>query len=344
LTEPKGKKTRLTELVDGLGVTSVLKPFHDRGRSTLTVLAYHRVTPVDPGSAPLDLELVSATPETFDWQMRYLRERMQPVSLAQIVAHIEGGTPLPPDAVAVTFDDGFADIYQHAFPILRTYEIPATVFIITGNVDSGEPFWFERVAYLMATLEPRSLHLDEIGEALPLGSDLPARRKSLRALHAALKIVPNARRKQIFEQWAREFPDAANRGSHEIGWPMSWNQVREMAAAGIDFGSHTVTHPNLVQLSPENLAWELEESRRRLTDELQRDATSFAYPFGTRIAYSPDVVTAVEQAGFRIAMSYLPGTNWTRSLARFDLRRVGVELSTTQAQFRVRVALANWLG
>jgi peptidoglycan/xylan/chitin deacetylase (PgdA/CDA1 family) len=344
LTEPHGKKTRLTTLVDNLGVTPVLKRLHDRGRDTLTILAYHRVTPMTPGREPMDVELVSATPEAFDWQMQYLRERMNPVSLTQVLEHLRGGTALPPNAAAVTFDDGFADVHEHAFPALRRHEVPATVFVITQNIETGEPFWFERAAWLMATLSPRSLHIEEVGEALPTGNDRAARTRSLRRLHAALKSISNPRREQVLAEWEQRFARCPERGNHQIGWPMTWNQIREMSAAGIEFGSHTVSHPNLAQLPAEKLLWELQESKRVLERELQREVPAFAYPFGTRQAYDDGVVTAVRQAGFGLATSYLPGTNWSHALHRYDLRRIGVELSTTAAQFRVRTALASWLG
>ena len=241
MTETKGKKTRLIELIDDVGATPALRRLHDRGRGTLTILAYHRVTPIARPGEPFDVELVSATPEAFDAQMRYLRENMQPVSLTRVAQQIAGGDPLPPDAVAVTFDDGFTDVYDHAFPVLRQYGIPATVFAITENVETGEPFWFERAAALMARLDPHSLRIDEIAEALPAGADLDTRTASLRQLHAALKTVPNARRKQLFTQWAQDFPlQLGHRGS-EIGWPLTWDQIHEMAAANIEFGSHTVT-------------------------------------------------------------------------------------------------------
>ncbi len=344
LTENKGKKLRLTELVDDLGMAPMLKTLHDRGRDVLTILAYHRVTPLEGDGRPLDTELVSATPDVFDWQMKHLREHMQPVSLRQVIEHIDGVRPLPPDAVAVTFDDGFADVYRYAFPSLRRHGIPATVFVITGNVESGEPFWFEHAAYLMARLAPGTLRMDELDEALPRGAGTAERRLSLRFLHDALKAVTNVRRTQVFRQWASDYPGGFDHAAAEVGWPMTWEQIREMAEAGIEFGSHTVTHPNLVQLSSASLLWELTESRRVLEQKLQRQVESFAYPFGTRHAYDMNVVASVKEAGFRLAASYLPGVNWADALEPLELRRIGVELSTTASQFRVRTALPAWLG
>src|SRR5215510_12156739 len=97
---PKGKMQRLVEGAERAGLIRALRPLHDRGRASLTVLAYHRVMQADsPDSYPFDLELISATPSEFEWQMQHIREHMNPVSLGQVLAHLDGGTPLPRNAV-----------------------------------------------------------------------------------------------------------------------------------------------------------------------------------------------------------------------------------------------------
>jgi peptidoglycan/xylan/chitin deacetylase (PgdA/CDA1 family) len=334
---------RLAERVDRLGLVRALKPFHDRGRKALTVLAYHRVSPVDAGG-PLDRDLVSATPESFEWQMRWLRERMTPVSLSQVIAHIDGTAGLPDNAVAVTFDDGFADTWRYAFPALRRHSIPATVFVITGPIENGEPFWFELAAYLMARLPPGSIRLDEIDTPLPTGPSLAERRASLGRLHHALKTVSDDRRASLVARWHADHAALLDRSTSDVGWPMTWQQVREMADAGIGIGSHTATHPNLALLDDGRVMEELSASRRMLEEKLQRPVTTFAYPFGTRSAYDARVVECVKRAGFRLAVSYRSGANWAGAIEPFELRRIGVGLPTSDAQFRVRTALPQWFG
>ncbi|MGH8277264.1 MAG: hypothetical protein ACRETH_11275, partial [Steroidobacteraceae bacterium] len=84
------------EAAERFGVVRALRPLHDHWRASLTVLAYHRIMPADsPDAYPLDLELISATPAQFEWQMDYLRRHLHPVSLRQVVAHLDGEAPLP---------------------------------------------------------------------------------------------------------------------------------------------------------------------------------------------------------------------------------------------------------
>jgi peptidoglycan/xylan/chitin deacetylase (PgdA/CDA1 family) len=336
---------RPIELAERFGFTRALQPLHGRWSSSLVVLAYHRVLPIEhDDSYPFDLDLLSATPEQFERQMAYLRRHFNVVSLHDVLAHMEGGPPLPSKAVAVTFDDGFGDTHRHAFPILRRYSIPATVFVSTGYVDSGQPFWFEVAAYMAMRAPPDLLQAAGTGEPPLRGETVAERRQSLRKLQVALKALPNDRRAAVVDAWTKHF--TAHAGNHERahGHALSWDQVREMAAAGIAFGSHSVTHPNLAHLSDAELGWELSESRRVLEIRLQRPIVTLAYPIGTRAAFNERVMAAARHAGFQLAVSYIRGANPLARLDRFALRRHGITRDCTFSYFRALTALPAWLG
>jgi peptidoglycan/xylan/chitin deacetylase (PgdA/CDA1 family) len=340
----RGKRQRLIEAMARARLLPLLQPLHDRGRRSFTVLAYHRVVRLhEPGGAPYDLDLVSATPESFEWQMRFLREHMNPVSLAEVIACAEGTGALPERAVAVTFDDGFSDTYEHAFPILRRHSIPATVFVTTGYVDSGEPFWFEIAAVLMMRAAPRTIHLPDHSGALPTGDSESERRASLRALQQSLKDLPDSRRRELISDWLISHAALIDSAPAAIARPMSWGQVKEMSAAGIEFGAHSVTHPNLAKLGDEELDWELRHSRRTLQEQLDTDIVTLAYPIGTRSAYDDRVIARAGAAGYRLGVSYLFGANWQRALKPFELRRQSVGLETSQLYFQALVRLPEWV-
>src|SRR5262245_58125000 len=126
-------------------------------RSRAVILRYHSVAAdadsplayIDPGlSVPMD---------AFDRQMRFLRERYNPVSLGHILESILEGRPLPSLAVAVTFDDGYLDNYAYALPVLRKHGIPATFYITAGCVNEREPLWTSRLRYYFMATRERSL-------------------------------------------------------------------------------------------------------------------------------------------------------------------------------------------
>lgn len=339
----KGRAQRLVEVAERMGLVRSLKSLHDRRNPALTILAYHRVMPTDAlESYPFDPELISATPGQFDSQMRYVREHLHPVSLQNVIAQIEQGTPLPANAVAVTFDDGFADTYRYAFPVLRRYHIPATIFVSTGYVDSGEPFWFELASYLVYQLPPQTLELQD-GSRFPAGESWTDRTASLRRVHSILKDLPNSTRLKILDTWAHQYSAELRQGASRHSGPISWPQIIEMAASGITFGSHTVTHPNLTRVTDEELARELLESKSTLESKLQRTIDTIAYPIGTPSAFNARVISAAREQNFKLGLTYVSGANVLPLHNPLELHRHGVGLGMTTRYFRALTSLPSWL-
>ncbi|HUN75615.1 MAG TPA: polysaccharide deacetylase family protein [Steroidobacteraceae bacterium] len=340
----RGRIQRLIETAERFGMLRAVRPLHDRLQASLTVLAYHRVMPTDAlGAYPFDPELISATPRQFEWQMEYIRRYLKPVSLKDVIAHLDGERRLPAGAVAVTFDDGFADTYRYAFPSLKRYAIPATIFVATGYVDSGKPFWFELAAFLLYRVEPHSLRIEGDTHSYPCGPSVRERAQSLRQVQDVLKAMPNERRIAIVSDWLQRYSAQIEHGASEHSRPISWAQVQEMAASGIEFGSHTVTHPNLTQLGDAELEWELVESRRVLEQHLQATVCTLAYPIGTQSAFDARVIAASQRAGYRLGLSYISGANPLAAIDRFALRRHGIGLGTTAHYFRALTSLPAWI-
>jgi peptidoglycan/xylan/chitin deacetylase (PgdA/CDA1 family) len=116
-----------------------------------------------------------------------------------------------------------------------------------------------------------------------------------------------------------------------------------MARSGIEIGSHTVSHPNLTQLSDAALDFELRESRRVIEEHLERDVATLAYPIGTASAFDERVVQHARQAGYRLAVTYRIGANWIGSLRRYELRRHGVGPWMSTGFFAAMMALPDWV-
>lgn len=339
----KGRAQRLVEIAERLGVVRSLRGLHDRRNPALTILAYHRVMPTDAlDSYPFDQELISATPGQFDSQMRYLREHLRPIALNDVIAHVEQGTPLPPDSVAVTFDDGFADTYRYAFPVLQRYQIPATIFVSTGYVETGEPFWFELASYIIYRVPPHSLELHD-GTLLPTGDSRETRTASLRHLQSTLKDLPNSARLRALSIWATRYSAELTHGASLHSRPISWTQITEMAKCGIYFGSHTVSHPNLTRVTDEELTRELVDSKTTLESKLQQPITTIAYPIGTPSAFNEKVLSAARETKFQLGLTYVSGANELPITNPMSLRRHGIGLRMTPAYFRALTTLPSWL-
>lgn len=314
------------------------------GRSDrLLLVGHHRVRPVgDETQHRGDIELVSATPEQFAWQVDYLCRHFEPVSCRQVADALDGKASLPRDAVAITFDDGYADFMEYALPILRRAKATATVFVATDYVDSREPYWFDLVSSVIRTAPARALQLPPVAEGLPAGSDEGARARASYQVLLHLKNCPDEERVSFLQALAAQHPELVAAASEGLGRALTWEQMRDLHAAGIEVGAHSASHPCLASLGEAKLQLELELPKRRIERELGVECPSIAYPFGGHRAYSDSVLRAVAQAGYRVGVTYQPGVNELSQSSRYTLQRQHVERYTTRAQFEVAVNLPEY--
>lgn len=306
----------------------------------LAILAYHRVFDLDrEKDFPYDPELVSASVEEFGWQMETLSRHFEPLHLSEVLRHLDEGRPLPPRAVAVTFDDGHLDNYTNAFPVLRRLGVPATIFLSTGYMDQEETFWFDEVAFRFQRTPRRELELATLGLRLALG-DPGQRRQATEGVLARMKEVPNTERLAALRELAVESGIDGTR-SDTRSRPLTWEQVREMRDGGVEFGSHTVSHPILSRLRDDELRTELDASKRELEKQLGRPADCLAYPVGGETAYDQRVVDVARECGYRMALTYVSGPNPWPPGDRYRLQRLHVERYTTRARFTGMLAFPS---
>lgn len=309
------------------------------GRQTLIVLAYHRVLDIgDEECFGADPELVSATVADFEWQMRFLRDHFAPVTFRQLIDRLDRGADLPAHSVVVTFDDGHIDNYTLAFPVLRKLGLPATIFLSTGYIGSGSPFWFDRVASILRRARPGTFELKAIGYRGEL-TDMPSRHRASSAVLHALKRVHESTRLACLDELSSLEESQASATRSSPPFAIDWDQVREMAQSGIEFGSHTVTHPILANVDQQQLERELVESRLAIESQTGQSVEVVAYPIGKRFAYDERVIAACRSAGYRLGVSYESGVNSWPACAPFELRRIAVERYTNRAMFEALLSL-----
>lgn len=262
------------------------------GGSRAVILAYHRVLPggAIPGF-PFLKDLVTPL-ESFVWQMDYLSSHCQVVAPEQLVSMLRGGQELPRRCVSITFDDGYADNYLHAFPILKRHGLPATIFLTTGFVGGqGGLFWWDEVCRWRAA-GVKSVEVEGLG---PRGVATLAQ---LNRLLEEMKRLP-------MDEIVRRIRDVSTRlslapDSRAAGDFMTWEQVREMQEQGISFGAHTVNHCLLPVESARRRSLEIRQSRADVERETGRPCRLFCYPNGAVDAPSENEARA---AGFEAAMA-----------------------------------------
>ena len=293
------------------------------------ILAYHRVLPsVEPQDFRFDLDLVSASGEAFRRQLAIVRRRFAPMRFDELADCLDRGRRLPPRAVLITFDDGYDDNYRIAFPLLREAGLSAMFFVSSGHIASGRPYAYEWLVYMLCTTRHPRLLAPELGIDWPLpdadAGGLVERRLLAGQLLDRIKTLDAAGQQALVDRLQREWnlPDAEG---HPDCRPMNWVQLREMHAAGMEIGSHGVDHRMLAKLSPQAMRDEVAGSKREIETALGAEVTAMSYPVGGRDAYNDAVMGAAREAGYRIACSYLAGSERLRPEARFQMRRLPVE-------------------
>lgn len=340
------KREIVSDLLFGLGLISVLGSMRSSVISDLRVLAYHRVLPeLDEASFEFDAELVSATRAEFDWQMAYVARRFNPVSCEQVAAALNGGPPLPKRAVMITFDDGFRDNYDVAYPVLHRRALSAVFFLTSGYIDKHEIFWFDWLVHVLLRTTATTIRLDVLNLTLTMGPSIECRRQSAIELLRVLKVVTESERTVALQQLREATAVAIAPVTDRQSACMTWDQIREMSAGGMEFGSHTVTHPILSTIGDlAHLRFELEESKAAIERETGRPVLALAYPVGGRMAVSDAVVAAVDQSGYKFAFTYEPGCNKPSRCERFLLKRLQVERYTTRSLFAASMEMPEIFG
>jgi peptidoglycan/xylan/chitin deacetylase (PgdA/CDA1 family) len=303
--------------------------------SRLVIIAYHRVVPMVPEEIyPFDSGLVSVTPEDFDWQLRFLRRNFDVVASSDVVNYLDRGQRLPRRPVMITFDDGFDDNYHVAYPLLRSHGLSATFFVCTGYIGRQESFWFDELAHLVMRLPAGSIELAEAGISIPIADEVCSRRQAVTDLLRAMKNLPDARRREFLQHFNNQYGSYRDPSARRKSLPMTWPQIIEMSAGGMEFGSHSVSHPILSSLDDASLAQEMSGSKHELESRLKKRIDTISYPEGSHAAFDARVMHAAITAGYRLGCSYMPGLNQLNALERFQLRRQQIEEHNSRDYFR----------
>ncbi len=274
------------------------------------ILSYHRV---GTDGVPLYCKM---RPEVFDAQMQFISSNFPVVSIDDMLEglHCSDGTRT---GVAVTFDDGYLGTYSEAFPILKKYGIPATVYLAAKCIETGAIEWYDRVFLVLRhyPAEKMDILLDR-PRRLELHSP-QARIQSAAMLVGYLRRCADWRRREICEflETQVKIPEAEISGSM-----MTWDQVREMHASGVSFGSHSMTHRVLSRLPAADLEHELAASKELIERRLAAQVRHFAFPFGKRADYGR-TAAELQRFGYRSAVTTEWGAN-DRMSSPFELRRM----------------------
>ena len=265
------------------------------------VLTYHRILGEDRTLAGVPVE-------NFREQMQFVRAQCDPIGPEELEQRAERPTRMRP-AVLVTFDDGFRDYHDLAYPVLKELGIPALVFVATSFMDEGGLLWTERVQWAAISTRKERVKLPWSGEELAL-PNAAAREALGEKARAHLKHVPDGERRAEVDALIAECGDPPPRGREML----TWDEIRRTLDL-TRYGGHSHTHPILSRLSRAECEREIRTCRDRITAETGIAPQYFAYPNGQPSDYTKETQAVLREHGFNVAFSTSegiagPGTDW----------------------------------
>jgi peptidoglycan/xylan/chitin deacetylase (PgdA/CDA1 family) len=289
-------------------VASAIAKVHDRGfagprrQYRPLVIGYHRIVEDYEAEAKVEMPSMLTSVGMFERHLDCLARSFRFVSLDEIGEHLLNGIPFSEPVAAITFDDGYQDVYELALPILERKGIPAAMFVVTDLV--GRPAWqiHDKLYHLVAKAfrswnDPRSKMFGLLSDLGLPAHDLTRRSAVVNPMVAVSTLLPELRQADV-RRLMTGLELCVGNGFHNVPLTVTWEMVHDIRRRGFTIGSHTRTHVSLPVESPERIAAELQESKAELESHLAGPIDHFAYPGGH---FNSSVVDAVARAGYRFA-------------------------------------------
>lgn len=292
------------------------EPFRYLNSGKVLMLMYHRFSEKDGK--------FTISPDTFANHLKYLAKNYKVITLAEFLEIRQKQTPIPAKLAVITIDDGYRDVFEIAEPVLRKFNLPATLFAVTDFLDGKIWIWTDKMRFLTSQTKFTEIKINlndkEIKGKL---SDADSRFILAGKLNSELKKLSDEEKDKEINRLAQEFGVEIPKLPPKEFAPMNWKEARQLDKGLVKIESHTVTHPILPNVDEERLRDELTFSKAKLEKELEREMKIFCYPDG---GLNEKVRDAVEQANYQCAVTTELGFN-DENDDLFLLKRISAEPS-----------------
>lgn len=276
-------KKLLLHIIESLGGFQLLRRIK---KNDPVILMYHRI---------LQDEFINGlTPQEFEKQIVYISKHFNVVSLEDLLRDAKNNS-VQPYSLALTFDDGHYDFYTHAWPILKKYNLPVSLYITTGFVDGTTWLWPDLLKYILLNSNTAILNVENLGD---ISTHKIEHHISWHKLGDYCLTLNVEARNSLLYRLAADAKIAVSDTPEPPFHSVTWQQIQEMHKAGLVVGSHTVTHPILSSLPTENLHYELATSASAIQQYLGAAPAGICYPNGRPEDISDAVIKAAELSGY----------------------------------------------
>ena len=278
------------------------KRYHHLIYGQCVVLLYHRVT-----NLQFDPQLLAVSPKNFDSHLRFLNKKYNLITIEELVEYLTTNKRIPKNSVAITFDDGYADNYLEAIPILEKHSSQALFYIMSGNLNTANEYWWdkvERIFYFSSnTPSENSLCIDEKEFDFSNWSNFK-RDIIYNELLPLFRRMNSQKRDNYINQLGEIFNIVSNRESHRS---LTFDELKLMSLSeSAIIACHTDLHPSLASLSYDEQKNEILSSKNKIEEIINKPVVHFSFPFGTISDYNEDTLKICKELNFKIVAANHP--------------------------------------
>jgi len=293
----------------------------NKSNPILKIISFHRVIPDDLD--PKDYRYLAGYPRKKDFEklVKHISLNYNLICLKKFAK--EGEAILKKDKlnIAITFDDGYKDSLTNAFPILKKYQVPATIFCTINSLD-GEKLWFQEIYQKVEQLQGPSIKLSWIDQPINLSNKWKA-----------MERIANSCKDLKYEEALSRIALIPNYSEDLLKEEMlTWDDlIKFKQSALISIGAHTCKHWNLTTLNKHELHTELNTPLQKLRDFLDEEGVMVAYPNGR---YNENILKKAEQLGYTMGFIMSRGIN-NQSVSKYAFYREYIDTDLSLFDFQL---------
>ncbi len=296
--------------------TGCFKPLRFHTRNNCTAVSYHRIKATDAHKTAFDDSGFAQNQDEFIKQVQWLKENNDVLSEGELLSIVRGEYSPPRRSALITFDDGYIDNYTLAYPVLKSFNVPAIFFVPTRAIEERHLGWWDHISFLIKAAKKDKISF--------LGKSFSKRHSFDNLVHYILSLIYQNKQSEeeilteLVKSCEVDLPDSDIQ-SAEL---MTWDQLREMSQKNIAIGSHTHSHTILSSLDSDAQKTEFELSKQIIEKKLGVGVRSISYPCGNYHNFSDTSRRLVAETGYDLAFSFLTGINTYGAIDPTDVRRI----------------------
>lgn len=290
----------------------------------IPIIMYHRILKKEDIPLCSSYEEIGSVIEISNFidQINFLNKKYSIISLNKLVSFIKGEVEIPSNSCVISFDDGYVDHYENAFPVLKDLKIPAVFFMI-GDCIAGtkKVRWLDKLYYILDNT-PYKKHSTEFNKIVSNFYKTEIKQSDSYTFLKLKTFIRNSPKKYfIIDQLASILNVNLDLDKINKSLYLSKENILEMLEHKMEFGSHTMSHPDLITVTPDDAIREIVNSKKIISNLTGKEQIPFAYPFGGQKTYNKDIIETLKENNFSCSLTSIPGFN-SKETPLFELKRM----------------------